>query len=41
VAGRVDGKAGGHLVAQDERALGQPFELGRRVHAVLGVVELL
>ncbi len=39
--GRVQRKPGGHLVAEDQSALGQPLELGRRVHAVFGVVELL
>ena len=40
-AGRVDRQAGGHLVADHQGALGQSLQLGRRVHAVLGVVELL
>ena len=40
-AGGVDRQPGGHLVAEHERPLGEPLQLGRRVHAVLGVVELL
>ena len=39
--GGVDRQAGGHLVADHQRALGQPFQLRRGVDAVLGVVELL
>ena len=40
-AGRLDRQAGGHLVADDQRALGQALQLRRGVDAVLGVVELL
>ena len=40
-AGRVDGQAGGHLVAHHQGAAGQPFQLGRGVHAVFEVVLLL
>ena len=39
--GRVDRQPGRHLVADPQRALGEPLQLGWRVHAVLGVVELL
>jgi hypothetical protein len=39
--GRLHRQAGGHLVADDQRPLGEPFQLGRGVDAVLGVVELL
>jgi hypothetical protein len=40
-AGRLDRQAGGHLVADHQRALCQPLEFRRGVDAVLGVVELL
>ena len=38
---RVHRQSGGDFVADDQRPLGEPFEFGRRVDAVLGVVELL